>query len=203
LGGARTLVHLQRGKDDMPENHTIEEQPLDFDEYADLLLEQGLQLSPAELHGGICAVLVGATERQPDYCLAAVGQALEIDIRGQLAESSLRLIAASERAMGDESFEFHLFLPDDETGIEVRVQALGDWCRGFIAAYALVLVEPEGAGLGEEVAEILKDISAIAEVGFTDEEDEEEAEHNYFDITEYLRFAVLNLFLDREAGAAG
>jgi len=81
------------------------------------------------------------------------------------------------------------------------VQALADWCRGFVAAFALALTEPEGASLGEEVAEILKDIAAIADVGFNDEGDAEEAEHSFFEITEYLRFATLNLFLDNEARA--
>ena len=183
----------------MPEDYMGDDQPLDFDDYANQLLEQGLQASPAQLHGGICAVLVGGGEREADHCLAAVSRALEIDIRGELAESSLQLIAASERAMADEDFEFHLFLPDDDTEIELRVQALADWCRGFIAAYALALAEPEGASLGEEVAEILKDITAIAELGFDDEGNEAEAEHSYFEITEYLRFATRNLYLDNDA----
>ncbi|MFB3079323.1 MAG: UPF0149 family protein [Lysobacterales bacterium] len=189
----------------MPEDYMMNDQPLDFDDYANQLLEQGLLASPALLHGGICAVLVGCAEREVDYCLAAVSQALEIDIRGELAESSLHLIAASERAMADEAFEFHLFLPDDETEIGLRVQALTDWCQGFTAAYALAPAGPEGSSLGEEVAEILKDIAAIAEAGYDDEGDEEEAEHSYFDITEYLRFATLNLYLDNaeRAGTEG
>ena len=185
----------------MPERYTLYDQPLDFDDYANQLLEQGLQASPALLHGGFCGVLAGAAGHEADYCLAAVSQALEIDIQGELAESSLQLVAASEQAMADESFEFHLFLPDDEVEIELRVQALADWCRGFMAAFALAPAEPEGSSLGEEVAEILKDIVAIAEVGFDDEEDAEEAEHSYFEITEYLRFATLNLYLENRVGA--
>ena len=185
----------------MPEDYMMHEQPLDFDDYANQLLEQGLQTSPSLLHGGICGVLVGGGERIADHCLAAVSEALEIDIRGELAESSLQLIVASERAMADEDFEFNLFLPDDETEIELRVQALADWCRGFMASFALALTEPEGASLGEEVEEILKDIAAIAAVGFNDEGDAEEAEHSFFEITEYLRFATINLFLDNEARA--
>ena len=91
-----------------------------------------------------------------------------------------------------------------KASIQRTLIALGDWCRGFMAAYALVLVEPEGAGLGEEVAEILKDIGAIADVGLSGEEDDEEAEGSYFEITEYLRFATLNLYLDNDSrGEAG
>lgn len=180
----------------MPEDYRFDDQPLDFDDYANQILEQGLQLSPAELHGGICGVLAGSGGVEHDYCLAVVSQVLNTEIRGELAESSLKLIAASEAAMASEEFEFHLFLPDDETDIELRVQALGDWCRGFLATYALALTVPDGGTLAEEVAEIIKDVAAIAEVGFEEIEDEEEAERNYFDISEYLRFATLNLYLE-------
>jgi uncharacterized protein YgfB (UPF0149 family) len=180
----------------MPEDYMFDDQPLDFDDYANQILEQGLQLSPAELHGGICGVLAGSGGVEQDHCLAAVSQVLNIDIRGELAESSLKLVAASDAAMANDEFEFHLFLPDDETEIELRVQALGDWCRGFLATYALAVSVPDGGALAEEVADIIKDVAAIAEIGYEDIEDEEEAERNYFDISEYLRFATLNLYLE-------
>jgi uncharacterized protein YgfB (UPF0149 family) len=179
----------------MPDQYFDLEQPLDFDDYANQLLEQGLQESPAELHGGICGLLVGAT-REPELCLAALCEALGLELLGELAGSSLRLIETTIKALADEEFEFHLFLPDDEIAIEQRIQALADWCQGFLAGYAMAAAEPGAAGLGEEVAEILKDVSAIAEVGMDNEVDEEEAESSYFELAEYLRFATLNLAQD-------
>jgi uncharacterized protein YgfB (UPF0149 family) len=181
----------------MPENHMLEERSMDFDDYASQLLEQGLLASPSLLHGAICGVLVsGEGVWEADYCMAAISQALDIEIRGELAGSSQRLIAESKRALADENCQFHLFLPDDEDEIAVRVQSLADWCQGFLAAYTLALTETDGEGLGEEVAEILRDVSVIAKVGYQDEDDDEEAESSYFEIGEYLRFAMLNLFQD-------
>jgi uncharacterized protein YgfB (UPF0149 family) len=179
----------------MPDRYFDHEQALDFDDYANQLLEQGLLESPAHLHGGICGLLV-ASPLKPDHCLAALSQALGLDIRGELAGSSLQLIVATANALADDEFEFHLFLPDDETSIEQRIASLADWCRGFLAGYATAVSDPGADGLGDEVAEILKDVSAIAEVGMDNDIDAEEAESSYFELTEFLRFATLNLAQD-------
>ena len=178
----------------MPHDHILEEQPQDFDDYANHLLEQGLQQSPSLVHGGICALQVADVKREAEHYLELLEEALDIDFQGGLAEASLQLIAATELALADDEYEFHLFLPDDETELSLRVQALADWCAGFVAAYALTAAQ--GQGLAEEVAEVLRDVAAISDAGFDDETDEQEAESNYFEITEYLRFAVLNVYLD-------
>lgn len=179
----------------MPEDHILEDQPQDFDDFANHLLEQGLEQSPALVHGGIAGVLVAAGERAPEHCLEMLDQALDIDFRGGLAEASLQLITETELTMGSEDYEFHLFLPDDETEVSLRVQALADWCAGFMAAYALAA--PEGMSLAQETAEVLKDIAAISDAVLDQDPDEEEAENNYFEIAEYLRFAVINLYLEK------
>jgi hypothetical protein len=183
------------------------EQPLHFDDFANQLLAEGAQQSPSQLHGGICGILAGAGPVDGEDCIAAAGQALDLGLHGELAESSLRLADVSRRAMQDEAFDFHLMLPDDDTEMGVRVQALSEWCRGFLAGYALVVSE-ERAGLGEETAEVLKDVAAIANAGHDEEADEDDAEGDFFELTEYLRFACLNLFMSRlqeleDSGARG
>jgi uncharacterized protein YgfB (UPF0149 family) len=183
------------------EHYLQEEQPLDFDDFANQLLEQGAEQSPSHLHGGICGVLCGGGARDAEYCLAAVAQALHLEIHGELAGSCLRLAAITIQALQDEEFDFHPFLPDDEEDMEVRVIAMSDWCSAFLSGYAMSIATPESGALGEENSEILKDISAIASaaVDAVDDDvepDEEESENHYFDLTEYLRFATLNLFMD-------
>ena len=96
------------------EHYLQEEQPLDFDDFANQLLEQGAEQSPSHLHGGICGVLCGGGARDAEYCLAAVAQALNLEIHGELAGSCLRLAAITIQALQDEEFDFHPFLPDDE-----------------------------------------------------------------------------------------
>jgi uncharacterized protein YgfB (UPF0149 family) len=188
------------------------QQPLDFDDLANLLLEQGSQESPSRLHGGICGVLAGGGSQEPDYCLSAVAQALDMEIYGAIADYGMRLVSITLAALSNEDFDFHLFLPDDEVPMEQRLQSMAAWCNGFLAGFALVIADPASDTLGSEGAEILKDMAAIAEVEPPSEEDEdedededaeEEAERGYFELTEYLRFACLNLFIERDDAAPG
>ena len=179
------------------EYYLAEEQALDFDEFADQLLEQGAEHSPSHLHGAICGVLAGGGEQDPEYCLAAIAQALAIDIHGELAANCVRLARVTAPALMDEEFDFHLFIPDDETEIELRVRALADWCSGFLAGYALAVAQPQTDALDDGSAEILKDMAEIAEATTDAELEPEEAENHFFELTEYLRFACLNLFADR------
>jgi uncharacterized protein YgfB (UPF0149 family) len=191
------------------EHYSLEDSPLDFDDFANALLEQGAEQSPSQIHGGICGVFsAGASSdggsQDAEYGLAAVAQALHMDIHGELAVLCLRLAGVTLAALRDEEFDFHLFLPDDEEEIELRVAAMSQWCSGFLSGFALLVASPEGGALSEDSAEILKDISAIAEadVDIEDDategdEDEEEAESHFFELGEYLRFATLNLYLDQ------
>ena len=180
------------------EYYLSEEQALDFDEFADQLLEQGAHQSPSHLHGAICGVLAGGGEQDAEYCLSAIAQALAMDIHGELAANCVRLSRATVQALLDEEFDFHLFLPDDETEIELRVQALADWCSGFLTGYALAVAQPQTGAFDDESAEILKDMAAIAAATIDDGLDPEETENHFFELTEYLRFACLNLFADRQ-----
>jgi uncharacterized protein YgfB (UPF0149 family) len=177
---------------------------MDYSEVAEQLFDHGLASTPSHLHGAICGVLCGGFVGEPEDSLGAVAQALDDDLHGVLAELCIRLVAATRSAFGDENLEFQLFLPDDEDVLALRLRALGEWCRGFLAGYAVAVSDPGQEGLGEEAAEILRDLAAVAEVEDTEADTgaEEDAEHDYFEVTEYLRFAVLNLYLDGQAAMA-
>jgi uncharacterized protein YgfB (UPF0149 family) len=149
------------------------------------------------LHGAICGVLAGGGEQDPEYCLAAIAQALALDIHGELAVNCVRLSRATVQGLMDEEFDFHLFIPDDETEIELRARALADWCSGFLAGYALAVAQPQTDAFEDASAEILKDMAEIAEAKVDHDLDPEETENHFFELTEYLRFACLNLFADR------
>ncbi|MDJ0877041.1 MAG: UPF0149 family protein [Halieaceae bacterium] len=174
-----------------------DEQPFDFDDFANQMVAEGAEQSPSFVHGGICGVYAGAGTVQAEDCVAATAQALELGLHGELGETSLRLAQVTARAMLDEEFDFHLLLPDDDHDISQRVRCLAEWCQGFLAAYALMVTKTDGAGLDEETSEVLKDIAAIAEADHDASGEDEEGESHFFELTEYLRFASLNLFMNR------
>ena len=121
-----------------------------------------------------------------------------IALHGELAEKVMQLYTITAAALQDESFDFHPLLPDDDTDIADRVEALADWCKGFLAgfAYASVGGNRASSALSEDSSEILKDFAAIAQAGLEEREDEEESESSFMELVEYLRFATLNLFMD-------
>jgi uncharacterized protein YgfB (UPF0149 family) len=179
------------------EYYQAEDQPLDFDEFANQLLEQGAEHSPAHLHGAICGFLVGGGKRDPEYCFAAISKVLQLQIYGELAGNCLRLAAVTLAALVDEEFDFHPFLPDDDDELALRVRALADWSSAFLTGYAMCVASTGSGGLDGSAADVLRDVAAIAEADVDAEMDEDEAENHYFEVTEYLRFATLNLFMDQ------
>jgi len=179
--------------DTIPDDNSV----FDFDELADHLLEQGVDASPARLHGCLCGLLCAGAGTEAERGLDGLSQALDLHLHGELAEALLRLYTVSSAALADEEFSFNLLLPDDEVDIDSRTGALADWCKGFLAGFAHASASGgAGAALSEESTEVLRDIGAISEAAVGDEESEEESESSYVELVEYLRFAALNLFLD-------
>ncbi|KZX56109.1 hypothetical protein A3709_06910 [Halioglobus sp. HI00S01] len=167
----------------------------DFDEVANHLLEQGLDSSPSQLHGCLCGVLAAGAPAQAEAGLALLQQALDINLHGELAGQIMQLYMVSAAALEDEEFDFHPLLPDDEVEIDSRTGELARWCQGFLAGFAQV----NQRQVSQDSSEILSDMGAIAEASVDEDADEEESEGSYTEIVEYLRFAVLNLFMDSRA----
>lgn len=165
----------------------------DFNELADQLLEQGLELSPAQLHGALCGLLAAGASTEAEAGLAAVAQALDVELYGELAAQVMAMYRVSAAALEDEEFDFYPLLPADEVEIKERTEALGGWCRGFLAGFAQASTGPAGTQSGE----ILSDMASIAEAEVDPEADEEESEASYAELVEYLRFAALNVATDR------
>jgi len=165
---------------------------IDFDDLGNHLLDQGLEISPARLHGCVCGLLAAGASGEAEAGLALLGQALDSNFHGELAAQAMQLYTATAAALQDEEFDFYPLLPDDELEIESRTRELAHWCRGFLTGFAQVNQRQPR----QDSSEILGDLSAIAEATVDGEADEEESEGSYFEIVEYVRFAALNIFID-------
>ena len=64
----------------MSTNSRGEVSQFDFEELANQLLEQGLTASPADLHGCIAGLLAAGASHQAEAGLAALHQALDLDL---------------------------------------------------------------------------------------------------------------------------
>jgi yecA family protein len=173
-----------------------------FEELADHLLEQGLQSSPSAVHGCLCGLLSAGASHQEEYGLDALAGALDLAPHGELAGRVMQLYTATAAALQDETFDFHPLLPADDSAIADRVEALAEWCKGFLAGFAHARGGAPPA-LSDDSSEILEDFAAIAQAGLEERDEEEESESSYMELVEYLRFATLNLFMDNALPESG
>jgi yecA family protein len=177
----------------------------DFDEMANHLLEQGLATSPSQLHGCLSGLLTAGAEATPEVGLDALAQALDMVAHGELASRLMQLYTVTAAALQDDEFTFHPLLPDDEAELAERTAAMADWCKGFLAGFAQLSVgaQSSASALSEDSGEVLRDIAAIAEAAVDDDESEEDLEESYMELVEYLRFAVLNVYMENLSQSSG
>ncbi|MDP5053097.1 MAG: UPF0149 family protein [Congregibacter sp.] len=175
-----------------------------FYELANALLEQGEMLSPAELHGCLCGLLGGGFSGDEEALLAELEKTLDLALHGSLADGVAILRSAAIESLGEGAFDFQPLLPEDELELSQRIDAMAQWCRGFLSGYAQARVRSEGQGkpVLPDSAEALRDFAAIAQAA-VDEEDQEDsnaAEDAYYELLEYLRVAAMNVMLDAGVG---
>jgi uncharacterized protein YgfB (UPF0149 family) len=170
----------------------------DFEELANQLLEQGLEASPADLHGCLSGLLASGASHEAEAGIDGLLQALDLDLHGELAEQVMALYVATAQCLDNDEYDFYPLLLDDSADIVSRTSALAGWCRSFLAGYT-----QGSAGAGRQLnvlpgdsSEILRDLAAIAEADLEELAEDEEAEKSYAELTEYIRFAALNAYAD-------
>lgn len=149
-------------------------------------------------HGGLCGLL----------CLApddAVGIWLQDTLRdagtdaaalSRCREVLVELESETDAAFRDPLLGFQPLLPEEEGDIEIRTDALAQWCQGFL--YGLGLGGLDSGSLSEECQEALEDLSEIAHAGIDQDEEasDEELERAFTELLEYVRVAAQLLYAE-------
>ncbi len=178
-----------------------EEITIDFEEYADNLLEQGLEVCPSRVHGCLCGLLAAGAPEEPEWGLSGMMQALDLAMHGETAAQTLLLYSYSAMSLRSEDLDFYPLLPSDEVSIERRAAGLAAWCGGFLAGFAQAAAAASPSTPADS-AEVLQDFAAIAEAVSDETTPDEEQEASYTELVEYVRFAALNVYLDQGVGGA-
>ncbi|WJD49659.1 MULTISPECIES: YecA/YgfB family protein [unclassified Enterobacter] len=161
-----------------------------YNELNQLLNQQGVGLTAAEMHGLIGGMLCGGNKD-------ASWQPLLHDLTNEglafgheLAEALRKLHAATSDALEDDGFQFQLFLPDgDDTTVFERADAMAGWVNHFLLG--LGVTQPKLDKVTGETGEAIDDLRNIAQLGYEEDEDQEELEMSLEEIVEYVRIAAL------------
>ena len=148
-------------------------------------------LSASELHGAVIGIAVADLESFSLHALVALlgAEALssEDDVEPFVRESIDQLLA--------EDMTFMPLLPDEDEALADRLEGLGSWTAGFLAGLVagLSVVDSNMAALPEEAQEIIRDFSAIAQVGaeLEDEDEDNDAENDFAELAEFVKVGTL------------
>lgn len=173
------------------------QQSLDFDDVCDVLLTIGSQISGSELHGLLIGELAAGKRMDDAGWLQSAKEHLDVTVHFNPEQTKLMqsFYRASFADISDAQLGFYPLLPDDEAEMPIRLMALGQWCQGFLAGFALV--EKKVAEVSDALNDALNDLAAISQVGENDDDQfDDSAEEDYAQLVEYVRLAAMNIFLD-------
>lgn len=148
-------------------------------------------VSASELHGAACGWIAGGGNQAGNWLAAVLA-----DTQQPAAGSGSALDAlfnATAKAFGERDFAVELLLPDEDTSLAERSQALFDWCRGFLGAFGLAA--GQHAPLSDDGKDALADIARLAASQPQDEGDDED-EQALVEIEEYVRVVAMLLHAD-------
>lgn len=164
-----------------------------FDALKHGLEAAGAVQNPADVHGTLTGMLC-VNEN------ADVTAALDDDATDTLREALSALREMTLEGLFDPDLGFTPLLPDDDSELEGRVQALARWCAGFL--YGMASQQGESgeldmSQLSAEVREVVNDLSQLSRAGLTTEDDDTEtAEADYAELVEYVRVGVQMIFME-------
>ncbi len=174
---------------------------LNFTELNELLQNFGALLGAAELHGFLVGQLAtGKRLSRSEWLRAANEQADLSQSPDEVAGDRLYdFYRHTLTALQSGELDFQLLLPEDDDSIGERVENLGLWCQGFLTGFGLA---GSALKIDEELAEGLRDLSAIAQVGASEDDDKlDSSENDLFSICEYTRLLAVEIFWNHNADA--
>jgi len=186
---------------DLPDDDQLDEQQsdTDFDWLANVYSRHGAINHPSELHGLMIGEIVGAMRRTPGDLIAQIlehmgVEALDSERQANVAEDLVGFYHSTSDAMDKDSSSFNLLLPDDDYALSERVDSLVVWVRGFLEGIAIAASDKLSQA-DADTQEILRDLVDICQLDSRVEQDEA-GEKEFFEIAEYVRVGVLNLYAE-------
>lgn len=106
-----------------------------------------------------------------------------------------KLLEAIEQQLRSTEFEFSLLLPADEIPLKQRLQALQDWCQGFLYGVGVSKTRHQEFKIIEQ--EFINDVATFSRGLLNDCAENDDNENAYVEVVEYLRAGVFNLYEEK------
>ena len=157
-----------------------------------LLTQQQVALTAAEMHGLISGILCGGNNDDSWKTLLHELTNDGLAFSHLVSQPLQTLYQVTKEALEESGFEFQLLLPDDDnTAVSVfdRADALAGWVNHFLLG--LGVVQPRLNKAQGELKEAIDDLRNIAQLGYDEDEDQEELAQSLEEIIEYVRVSAI------------
>lgn len=165
---------------------------IEFDDLSRLLGMTRAEVGAAECHGFLCGqVCISAIPDRELWQEVLDSRSEDEALLCSCHEEIAQIVSEIEAQLDAPELGFRLLLPAEGCPLAERVQALADWCQGFLRGVAAVDQE-ERAPLSEDCVEWLEDLGRIGEVSADDDDGTSEAA--LVEIEEYVRIGAQTIF---------
>lgn len=144
-------------------------------------------INPAELHGFITGIIVGGIQDESWQTLLNDMMNDGQPITGKLLQSIQQLHEQIIQKLNNENFEFQLLL--NEKDLFTQIDDMVGWVNHFLLG--LGLAQPQLAKVKGDVGEAIYDLRQITQLGYDEEDDQDELAFALEEILEYVRMSVI------------
>ncbi len=156
------------------------------------LQSSGSSIYPAEAQGALCGLLCFSTQLDVNAWMTFILDQSQTDTQSSYKTSLDADLAEvqemTEFGFNQESGGMNLLLPTDDAPLQERLEALSTWCEGFLYGIGVSGLS-DTKKIPESADEFITDIREISRLDV--ESDDEDAEHYYMELVEYIRVGVL------------
>jgi yecA family protein len=158
---------------------------LSYQDIQDIVLDSDTAGSAAEIHGVLAGLLcINGSVACETWLENALGGAKD-DLVATERQLLGDLYETTRQQLKEFDFSFQLLLPDDDSSLSERAEALGEWCEGFLLGIGY---QARGADWPGDSGEILSDFVEISRL--SSDVSGEADEVAYTELLEYVRVCV-------------
>ncbi|HEY9148809.1 MAG TPA: YecA family protein [Gammaproteobacteria bacterium] len=152
------------------------------------------EMRAVECHGTLTGLFCAKGELKPAEWVEFIGKGLDSNnlLQREALAAFKMLFEVTREQLNDSVLDFHPLLPEDGADVEDRIEALGQWCQGFLLGLSAGGISDLDKLPGDS-GEILRDMVEIARAGSYELDGDEEDEQSFNELLEYVRTGVLLL----------
>jgi uncharacterized protein YgfB (UPF0149 family) len=161
-----------------------------------VLMELVPEHTAAQWHGLLCGLICAGgpvdTGVWFDCAMTFSGHSAVMPEQTGVALRAVFEHTRGQLQLNDNNMEFDLFLPDEETALGLRADALKSWCEGFLYGLSAGGLAQD-LRLSTDATEFIEDLAEFCKIGHDESESGESDEFYLLELIEYVRAGVLLL----------